>query len=73
MAAAVRPGPPFTVVSRDPVLVDTYMYASNPHANWDVMPDGKHFVFLTPDDSGQLIVVANWRSALRARMGTPAR
>ena len=28
-----------TVVARDTVLADTYVYASNPHANYDVMPE----------------------------------
>jgi hypothetical protein len=32
------------------------------------MPDGTHFVFLEPDNVGELIVVANWTSVLRARM-----
>jgi eukaryotic-like serine/threonine-protein kinase len=68
MAAVVRPGPAFAVVARDTVLADTYVYASNPHANYDVMPDGTHFVFLEPDNVGELIVVANWTSVLRARM-----
>jgi Tol biopolymer transport system component len=68
MAATIRPGPPFTVTSRDTVLADTYVYASNPHANYDVMPDGEHFIFLEPDNAGELIVVANWTSVLRARM-----
>ena len=68
MAAVIRPGPAFAVVARDTVLADTYMYASNPHANYDVMPDGTHFVFLEPDNAGELIVVANWTSVLRARM-----
>ena len=58
----------FTVVARDTMLADTYVYASNPHANYDVMPDGTHFVFLEPDNVGELIVVANWTAVLRARM-----
>ena len=68
MAAVIRPNPAFTVVARDSVLVDTYMYATNPHANYDVMPDGNHFIFLEADDEGELIVVANWTSVLRARV-----
>ncbi|MEO6055393.1 MAG: protein kinase [Gemmatimonadales bacterium] len=67
MVAVIRPGTAFTVVARDTVLADTYMYASNPHANYDVMPDGTHFIFLQPDNAGELIVVANWTSVLRAR------
>lgn len=68
MAAVIRPGPAFSVVARDTLLADTYMYASNPHANYDVMPDGIHFVFLEADNAGELIVVSNWTSVLRARM-----
>ena len=68
MAAVIRPGSAFTVESRDTVLTDTYVYASNPHANYDVMPDGKHFIFLEADNAGELIVVANWTAVLRARM-----
>ena len=68
MAAVIQPGPAFTVAARDTVLADTYMYASNPHANYDVMPDGEHFIFLQTDEAGELTVVANWTSVLRARM-----
>ena len=70
MAAAIRPGPAFGVVTRDTVLADTYMYASNPHANYDVMPDGTHFVFLEADNAGELIVVSNWTTVLQARMAS---
>jgi hypothetical protein len=31
-------------------------------------PDGTHFVFLEPDNMGELIVVSNWTAVLRARM-----
>ncbi|MEP6689382.1 MAG: hypothetical protein ABJC36_13610, partial [Gemmatimonadales bacterium] len=72
MAATIRPGPDFAVASRDTILADTYVYASNPHANYDVMPDGTHFVFLEADNTGELIVVANWTTVLRARMGKGA-
>jgi Tol biopolymer transport system component len=72
MGAVIRPGPEFTIVARDTVLVDSYMYASNPHANYDVMPDGNHFIFLEPDNAGELIVVANWASVLRARQASGA-
>lgn len=38
----------------------------------DVMPDGAHFIFLEPDNAGELVMVANWRSVLRARMASRA-
>jgi serine/threonine-protein kinase len=72
MAAVIRPGPGFAVAARETVLADTYAYAPNPHANYDVMPDGTHFIFLEPDNAGELIVVSNWASVLRARMRSGA-
>ncbi|MFL5495606.1 MAG: TolB family protein, partial [Gemmatimonadales bacterium] len=70
MAAVIRPGPAFTVAARDSLFADTYMYASNPHANYDVMPDGAHFIFLEAAIAGEMIVVSNWASVMRARMGS---
>ena len=68
MAAEVRTTPGFSVVAHDTVLTDSYTFATNPHANYDVFPDGAHFVFLEPDHSSEMVVVANWHSVLRARM-----
>ena len=68
MAAAISPGPAFAVVRRDTVLTDTYMFAGNPHANYDVMPDGNHFLFLLGADSGELVVVSNWDAVARSRL-----
>jgi serine/threonine-protein kinase len=68
MAAVIGTGPGFTVGARDTVVTDRYVYASNPHANYDVMPDGSHFIFLEPDNAGELIVATNWGAVLRGRM-----
>ena len=68
MAADVRTRPGFSVVARDSMFTDKYVFATNPHPNYDVLPDGSHFVFLEPDQSDEMVVVANWRAALRARM-----
>ena len=68
MAATIRPGPAFEVASRDTVFADSYVFAGNPHANYDVMPDGRHFVFLEGESTGDMIVVSNWAAVLRARM-----
>jgi eukaryotic-like serine/threonine-protein kinase len=68
MAATVAAGPGFAIAARDSVLVDQFLYAANPHPNWDVMPDGKHFIFLEPTDAGEMTVTANWLPVLRARM-----
>jgi serine/threonine protein kinase/Tol biopolymer transport system component len=68
MAATRGKGSSFVVVSRDTVLSDVYQYAPNPHANFDVTADGKHFVFLKTVGEGALIVAANWKAVLRERM-----
>jgi Tol biopolymer transport system component/tRNA A-37 threonylcarbamoyl transferase component Bud32 len=68
MAAAIRTTPNFSVIARDTVLTDSYVFATNPHANYDAFPDGAHFVFLEPDHSSEMVVVANWGAVLRARM-----
>jgi len=68
MAAIIGPGPGFSVVRHDSVLADTYVFAGNPHANYDVMPDARHFIFLQSADVGELVVVSNWDAVVRARM-----
>ncbi len=45
------------------------MFAGNPHANYDVMPDGQHFIFLQGSNTGEMVVVSNWEAVVRARMG----
>ena len=69
MAATLRPGPAFEVASRDTILTDRYVFAGNPHANYDVMADGKTFVFLEGESTGDMIVVSNWDAVVRGRMG----
>ncbi|MEO5587942.1 MAG: protein kinase [Gemmatimonadaceae bacterium] len=71
MSSTVRTGPTFTVAVRDTLFADEYMYATNPHANYDVMPDGS-FIFLKAASEGNMVVVTNWKSVLRARMAGAA-
>lgn len=68
MAAIVRPGPTFDIVARDSALTDIYLYALNPHPNYDVLPDGAHFIFLEASDAGEMTVAANWLPVPRSRM-----
>ena len=72
VAAAIRTDPGFSVTARDAVFADGYAFAANPHANYDVMPDGTHFIFLEPASEGSMVVVANWRAVLRERMAEAA-
>ena len=40
------------------------------HPNYDVTPDGRHFVMLRPvDENRDLILVVNWFEELRRRTG----
>lgn len=50
------------------MLTDTYMFAGNPHANYDVMPDGTRFIFLQGAESGELVVASNWDAVVHARV-----
>ncbi|MEP6509033.1 MAG: hypothetical protein ABJC63_12485, partial [Gemmatimonadales bacterium] len=68
ISAGISGGSTFAISGRDTVFTDDYVYAANPHANYDVLPDGEHFVFLKPASAGNMIVAANWGSLLRARM-----
>jgi len=68
IGAEIRTTSGFSVIARDTVVTDTYGFATNPHANYDVLPDGAHFLFLEPDHSSEMVVVVNWRLVLRARM-----
>jgi hypothetical protein len=72
MAATLAKGGSFAVVSRDTLFSDAFQYAPNPHANFDVMADGKHFVFLKTAKEGNMIVVANWKAAVHERMAGTA-
>jgi serine/threonine-protein kinase len=65
--------PTFSVTARDTTL----NLAVSPvpgHANYDVAPDGKHFVILKQSSGDpQLIVVHDWKYELRAKLGRVAR
>ena len=68
MAARIAPGAGFSIAGRDTLLADSFQFAPNPHANYDVTPDGTHFVLLKAASEGNMIVVANWKAIVRARM-----
>ena len=68
LSATLAKGESFAIVSRDTLFTDAYQYAPNPHANYDVMADGRRFVFLKTVSEGNMIVVANWKATVRERM-----
>jgi len=52
MAARLATGPGFAIAARDTLFADVFQFAPNPHANYDVMADGAHFVFLKAATEG---------------------
>jgi eukaryotic-like serine/threonine-protein kinase len=68
MAARVRTTPTLSVVGRDSLFVDDFVHSSNPHANFDVAPDGAHLLMLRPVSEETMIVVTNWSADVRARL-----
>jgi hypothetical protein len=71
--ATIRTLPRFEVISRTPILEPRYTFQW-PHADFDVMPDGKTFVIPQATGQGdQLIAVLRWDLELRARLRGTAR
>ena len=68
VAATVVTTPAFAVTSRDTLFAD--VFATDPfHTNYDVAPDGTHFVMLQPVDANrQATVVLHFGNEVRARM-----
>ena len=56
-----------TVASREKMFSDTFLRAPF-HANFDVAPDGSHFLLLKATEDPQLIVVSNWLDEVQARL-----
>ncbi|MEO8564165.1 MAG: protein kinase [bacterium] len=68
MAARVRTSPTLGVLGRDSLFADDFVHSTNPHANFDVSPDGSHLLMLKPISEEQMIVVSNWSSGLKTRI-----
>lgn len=76
MSATISRAPSRAVTSRHMVFVDTFDGdMPMPHRNFDVTPDGRHFVMIAPmqDASPETIVVLNWKAELRARLSAASR
>ncbi|MEX2153311.1 MAG: protein kinase [Gemmatimonadaceae bacterium] len=75
MAAVIRERPELDVLRRDSLFPDGYMRNVG-HANFDVFPNGKEFVFVknVVPERPRLMGIANWTSELRRRtQGTTSR
>ena len=73
MAATVVRAPVFAVTARAMLFEGNYDLATA-HANYDVSPSGKGFVMTAPtEERAQVVVVQNWMSELRTRLGAKAK
>ena len=55
------------VVSRTPLLPVTDYESAVPHANYDVMPDGKSFVMVRQGRLSQFVYLQHWTGLLQQR------
>jgi len=70
MAARVATGPEFRVLARSAMFDANEFEGATPHANYDVMPDGRHFVMVRQGRFNEVSYVANWGALARSR-GAP--
>jgi Tol biopolymer transport system component len=71
--AAVDAGPPFRVTSRRTLFSMEEYDAAQPHANYDVSPDGKSFVMIHRAPTGRLTVLQNLPELVRRLSGAKQR
>jgi Tol biopolymer transport system component/tRNA A-37 threonylcarbamoyl transferase component Bud32 len=72
-AAGVVTGPEFAVTSRTPLFDISQFEPAEPHANWDVSPDGTHFVMVNQGSLIEMVFVLNWPEDVRRQTGGRAR
>ena len=66
--ATVHTDAGFEVTKHEELFEDHFLGSTLPHANYDVAPDGLHFLFMKPAQEAELEVVYNWRTELRAKL-----
>ena len=68
--ATVDRGPPFRVASRRALFSMEEYDAAQPHANYDVAPDGKSFVMIHRAPTWRLTVIQNLPALVRRLSGS---
>jgi serine/threonine-protein kinase len=69
LAVTIRRAPALAVAGRDTLFEGDYP-TDLWHPNYDVAPDGRHFVMVRPvEENRELVLVVNWTDELRRRIG----
>jgi eukaryotic-like serine/threonine-protein kinase len=66
VSASYRAGATFEVLSRTPMFNASNYASAEDHANFDVSPDGRTFVFVRAVQASQIRLVQNWAAQLEA-------
>ncbi len=72
MVAGLRNQPALEVTSRRALFPVGEMVGSNPHANYDISPDGKTFVMVRRSPATRIMVIQNLPELVRRIRGTDA-
>jgi serine/threonine-protein kinase len=67
IAARIETTPSPRVISRTPLFAVTDFESAVPHANYDVMPDGKSFVMVRQGRLSQFVYLQHWTGLLQQR------
>jgi Tol biopolymer transport system component len=71
MVASVRTSPAFEVTARTSLFDTGEIVGANPHANYDIAPDGRSFVMVQRNPANRIIVLQNVPELVR-RLGPGA-
>jgi serine/threonine-protein kinase len=69
IAAGIRTSPTLAVTGRKRLFPVGDMVATNPHANYDLSPDGKTFVMVRRSPAARIVVIQNLPALVRRLQG----
>jgi hypothetical protein len=67
MVATIATTPTLAVTSRKELFPGQGIVTTNPHADFDVSPDGKSFVFVRTNPSSRVMVIQNLAAMVERR------
>jgi Tol biopolymer transport system component len=72
VAAGIRTSPTLVVTSRKRLFPVVDIVATNPHANYDLSPDGKTFVMVRRSPAARIVIIQNLPAMVRRLQGERA-